>query len=79
MPLLLVLEEKKLLCDSSTKHCESANGNIVAPIILFLAQFISGLGGTLYHTLGVSYMDDNVKRSNTPLLLSKRYCQLFFF
>ncbi|XP_065221762.1 solute carrier organic anion transporter family member 74D-like [Planococcus citri] len=66
-------ERKKLLCDNSTKHCETANGNFVAPVILFIAQFISGLGGTLYHTLGVSYMDDNVKRSKTPLLLSFTY------
>lgn len=42
-------------------------------IILFLAQLISGVGSSLYYTLGVSYMDDNVKKSKTPALISLSY------
>lgn len=43
-------------------------------LLLFVAQFISGIGGSLYYTLGVSYMDDNTKKSKTPALLSKLLC-----
>ncbi|CAB3387511.1 Hypothetical predicted protein [Cloeon dipterum] len=46
----------------------------IAPaFLLFLAQFISGIGGSLYYTLGTSYMDDNIKRSKTPALVSVTY------
>lgn len=45
-------------------------GNFAPQVVLFSAQFISGIGGSLYYTLGVSYMDDNIKKSKTPALLS---------
>jgi len=45
--------------------------NFAPQVLLFVAQFISGIGGSLYYTLGVSYMDDNTKKSKTPALLSK--------
>jgi solute carrier organic anion transporter family, member 5A len=38
---------------------------------LFLAQIISGVGQTLCGTLGISYMDDNIKKSKTPALMSE--------
>lgn len=50
-------------------------GNLAPQVVLFIAQFISGIGGSLYYTLGVSYMDDNTKKSKTPALLSK--CDYF--
>lgn len=39
-------------------------------VILFIAQLIAGVGQTLCGTLGISYMDDNIKKSKTPALLS---------
>lgn len=42
-------------------------------ILFFLAQLVGGVGGSLYYTLGVSYIDDNVKKSKTPALISLSY------
>lgn len=42
-------------------------------VILFSAQLVAGIGQTLYYTLGVAYMDDNIKKSKTPALISKNY------
>ena len=73
-----VLEEQrsKTLCRlRGGIECEEGEGNFAPQVVLFLAQFISGIGGSLYYTLGVSYMDDNIKKSKTPVLLSK--CDLF--
>lgn len=65
--------KQKLLCDNdnSTSQCEIEGGNYTPQIIFFVAQLISGIGGSLYYTLGVSYMDDNIKKSKTPALISK--------
>lgn len=51
--------------------CEWYEGSFAPQIILFLAQFIAGIGGSLYFTLGVAYMDDNIKKSKTPALVSE--------
>ncbi|XP_967848.2 solute carrier organic anion transporter family member 74D [Tribolium castaneum] len=67
---------KKALChhkNSTTSDCEIEGGNYSPQLILFIAQFISGIGGSLYYTLGVSYMDDNIKKSKTPALFSFSY------
>lgn len=42
-------------------------------VVFFLAQLVGGIGGSLYYTLGVSYIDDNVKKSKTPALISLSY------
>lgn len=63
----------KTLCytDEIPKNfCESTSGNYAPQVILFLAQVIAGIGGPLYYTLGVSYMDDNISKSKTPILIS---------
>ncbi|CAH0562581.1 unnamed protein product [Brassicogethes aeneus] len=65
---------KKSLChakNSTDSECTAESGTYSPQLILFAAQFISGIGGPLYYTLGVSYMDDNIKRSKTPALFSK--------
>ena len=51
-------------------ECATEEGNLAPQVLLFAAQFISGIGGSLYYTLGVSYMDDNIKKSKTPALIS---------
>lgn len=70
---LLEKHKKQTLCENknATMECETEEGNIAPQIILFVAQLISGIGGSLYYTLGVSYMDDNIKKSKTPVLISK--------
>ncbi|XP_037950487.1 solute carrier organic anion transporter family member 74D-like [Teleopsis dalmanni] len=72
-----VLEKQrtKSLCKltGGSAECEMGDGNFAPQVVLFVAQFISGIGGSLYYTLGVSYMDDNTKKSKTPALLSLSY------
>lgn len=66
-------QRSKILCRTTGggAECEVGEGNFAPQVLLFVAQFISGIGGSLYYTLGVSYMDDNTKKSKTPALLSK--------
>lgn len=67
-------EQRKSLCHARNRtsaECESLEGSYAPQIILFSAQFISGMGAPLYYTLGISYMDDNIKKSKTPALISK--------
>lgn len=63
-------ERAKILCRKKGQGCQMSEGNIEPQVILFAAQFISGIGGSLYHSLGTSYMDDNTEKSKTPALLS---------
>jgi len=66
-------QRSKTLCrlNGGGAECEVGEGNFAPQLLLFVAQFISGIGGSLYYTLGVSYMDDNTKKSKTPALLSE--------
>ncbi|XP_050324330.1 solute carrier organic anion transporter family member 74D-like [Bactrocera neohumeralis] len=72
-----VLEKQraKELCRdrSNETACALEEGNFAPQAVLFLAQVVSGIGGGLYYTLGISYMDDNTKKSKTPALLSLSY------
>ncbi|XP_055624155.1 solute carrier organic anion transporter family member 74D-like isoform X2 [Toxorhynchites rutilus septentrionalis] len=66
----------KTLCRSNVTQgadCETEEGNFAPQSILFLAQLVSGVGESLYFTLGVSYMDDNIKKSKSPALVSISY------
>ncbi|XP_017774169.1 PREDICTED: solute carrier organic anion transporter family member 5A1-like [Nicrophorus vespilloides] len=66
------LVSRKALCQANqtATECETETGGYAPAIIFFLAQFISGIGAPLFYTLGVSYMDDNIKKSKTPALIS---------
>lgn len=46
----------------------------IGPMIyIFMSQFVSGIGTTLFSILGITYLDDNVKRKQTPMLIGKLY------
>lgn len=64
-------EHAKYLCKEKGNGCQKSEGNFAPQVVLFIAQFISGIGGSLYYTLGTSYMDDNTQKSKTPALLSE--------
>ncbi|EDS45572.1 organic anion transporter [Culex quinquefasciatus] len=69
-------QKAKTLCRANGTRgaeCEVEEGNLAPQAVLFVAQFISGIGSSLYYTLGVSYMDDNIKKSKTPALVSVSY------
>jgi len=39
-------------------------------VLIFLSQFVLGVGNTMYYSLGQTYLDDNTKKTNTPLMLA---------
>ncbi|OAD56261.1 Solute carrier organic anion transporter family member 4C1 [Eufriesea mexicana] len=43
--------------------------SVLPRLLVFLSQFILGIGTTLYYGLGQTYLDDNTKKKNTPMLL----------
>lgn len=66
----------ELLCtkaDGKGADCIIGEGNWAPQIILFVAQLISGIGQTLYYTLGTTYMDDNMLKKNSAKYLSISY------
>lgn len=75
MSSIELMKQRKFLCLNRTNHnhCEEADGNFAPQALLFIAQLVSGIGGSLYYTLGVSYMDDNIQKSKTPALISFSY------
>lgn len=52
-------------CDAETMLSIS----ILPRLLVFFSQFILGIGTTLYYGLGQTYLDDNTKKKNTPMLL----------
>ncbi|KAG5683743.1 hypothetical protein PVAND_013008 [Polypedilum vanderplanki] len=70
-----MIENRKFLCrrnasDGAIAECEVDSGSLMPQVLLFVAQLIAGIGQTLCSTLGISYMDDNIKKSKTPALMS---------
>lgn len=37
--------------------------------LIFISQFVLGIGTTLYYSLGQTYLDDNTNKNKTPLML----------
>ncbi|XP_034472756.1 solute carrier organic anion transporter family member 74D [Drosophila innubila] len=54
---------------SKEENCDSLF-NYVPLVLIFCSQFVLGIGNTMYYSLGQTYLDDNTKRTNTPLMLS---------
>ncbi|KAL1123270.1 hypothetical protein AAG570_002356 [Ranatra chinensis] len=66
--------EKIGLCSEEVEEedCVSRAGgkhSTLPAILVFLSQFILGIGSTLYVVLGQTYIDDNAKKTKTPMLL----------
>ncbi|XP_073847715.1 solute carrier organic anion transporter family member 74D-like [Musca autumnalis] len=68
-------QRQKILCrdDGTGVECEVREGSLLPQLLLFIAQFVAGVGGSLYYTLGVSYMDDNTEKAKAPAMLSISY------
>lgn len=56
--------------EEQEQECNDEIDTIVPLVLIFLSQFVLGIGNTLYYALGQTYLDDNTKKTNTPLLLS---------
>jgi Organic Anion Transporter Polypeptide (OATP) family len=62
---VLLFTETQEVCDATTE--ESAIG---PQLIFFISNMIAATGSTLFSTLGVTYLDDNVRKEKAPLILS---------
>lgn len=58
------------LCDKEGVGCVR-EGSLAPQAMFFVSQWLWGIGAPLYTNLGMAYMDDNIKRSRTPVLMSK--------
>ncbi|XP_062550397.1 solute carrier organic anion transporter family member 74D-like [Armigeres subalbatus] len=56
--------------DRLPPDCSTDMGNLRPQLLLFLGSFLSGLGSSLYFTLGLTYLDDNVRKEKVPFLSS---------
>ncbi|GAB0091795.1 hypothetical protein DMENIID0001_066770 [Sergentomyia squamirostris] len=73
LKVMIEQERRKTLCNNNlldAVKCEVDEGNWGPQIIFFCAQLIAGVGAALYSSLGTAYMDDNIKKSKTPALMS---------
>ena len=71
---MLCLKLKFFLATSENETCRKSDGdNFLAQVFFFVAQLVAGIGQSLKHTLGISYLDDNIKKSKTPALISFSY------
>lgn len=62
-----------IIADATGAHCDMGDASWAPQIILFVAQLISGVGQTVYSTLGTTYMDDNIQKEKSATFLSE--CQ----
>uniref|UniRef100_A0A336M5S4 Solute carrier organic anion transporter family member n=1 Tax=Culicoides sonorensis TaxID=179676 RepID=A0A336M5S4_CULSO len=52
-----------------SEKCKITEPYITPLLLIFLSQFVLGIGNSLYYSLGQTYLDDNVKKTKTPMLL----------
>lgn len=67
-----IFRKNNRLCmkDEQEHECDDEMESVVPLYLIFLSQFVLGIGNTLYFALGQTYLDDNTKKHKTPLLLS---------
>lgn len=51
--------------------CDVEGGELTPQVILFAAQVLFGIAEAIYYVFGLSYLDDNVSKSKSPLMISK--------
>lgn len=71
---LMVLQKRHHgLCvideDGMQEDCVRSEPYVTPLLLIFLSQFVLGIGNSLYYSLGQTYLDDNVKKTKTPMLL----------
>uniref|UniRef100_A0A1B6M0J5 Solute carrier organic anion transporter family member n=2 Tax=Graphocephala atropunctata TaxID=36148 RepID=A0A1B6M0J5_9HEMI len=53
-----------------SEDCYDSNVSSAPAMLIFMSQFLLGVGVSMYWTLGVAYLDDNVKKNQTPWLVA---------
>lgn len=65
------IKDSQQLCGANQNNAECDQlFSIVPMVLIFLSQFVLGIGNTLYYSLGQPYLDDNTKKTNTPWMLA---------
>ncbi|PRD28204.1 UNVERIFIED_CONTAM: Slco4a1 [Trichonephila clavipes] len=70
----LEINSKREYCTYGTKEKPCDDNESVsthpAAVIMFLANFLNGFGYIAFYIIGTPYLDDNVKKTNSPLYFS---------
>jgi hypothetical protein len=68
--IVYVTDDALAVCSATGygKTCEEI-ASMMPLVLVFLSQFVLGVGSTLYYALGQPYLDDNVQKTQTPMLL----------
>ena len=45
--------------------------SVVPLVLIFLSQFVSGIGVLLFFSLGGPYLDDNMKKTKSPMMFGR--------
>ncbi|XP_046671826.1 solute carrier organic anion transporter family member 74D-like isoform X1 [Homalodisca vitripennis] len=53
-----------------SEDCYDGNTSSTPAILIFMSQFLLGVGVSMYWTLGIAYLDDNVRKNQTPWLIA---------
>ena len=65
------------LCKSTietTCNEENINASAYGPVLIFfIAQFFFGMAISLFYSIGLAYLDDNVSRDNAPVCYSNAF------
>ncbi|KAH8258139.1 hypothetical protein KR038_006469 [Drosophila bunnanda] len=58
------------LCHEKDSKCVENPADYKPIVLFFIAQFIGGIGCSLIYAPGLTYMDDNLSKANSPRMLS---------
>lgn len=70
---LQVVEMFFFFTETLAPACASEGGDFLPQFIFFTAQVLFGIGESIYYVFGLAYLDDNSKRSQTPMMISVSY------
>jgi hypothetical protein len=64
-----ILVAQQGLCDREGRldlekglECDPSDQSLTPLVLIFMSQFLSGIGGTLFMTLAGPFLDDNMKQ-----------------
>lgn len=75
-PYQVNLPERTGMCSANrTSPCQDKEGGGLSSyrFVFMLGQFLHGVGATPLYTLGVTYLDENVKTNYAPVYIGKTY------
>lgn len=75
-PYEVSLTERTLMCSGNrTSPCQDKEGGGLSSyrFVFMLGQFLHGVGATPLYTLGVTYLDENVKSNYAPVYIGEYF------